>query len=85
MTRKEKIQIEIDECKYRADCPFDYETGFKRGVEWADKHPNKGLVSIDDVCKWLNSHTDKHPDSEYLNMFFSMLSDNFRKDMEGQL
>ena len=40
MTRKEQINLEIEKRKYHADCPFDYEHGFKRGVEWADEHPN---------------------------------------------
>ena len=40
MTRKEQIYFEIDKRKSRADCPFDYEDGFKRGVEWADEHPD---------------------------------------------
>lgn len=38
--RKEQMYKEIEERKYHADCPFDYEDGFKRGVEWADEHPN---------------------------------------------
>ena len=40
MTRNEQINWEIEKRKYHADCPFDYEDGFKRGVEWADAHPN---------------------------------------------
>jgi hypothetical protein len=55
---------------------------FLKGAEWADEHPMKGMVSIDDVCEWLYNHTHKHPDSEYLNMFFNVLIDDFRKTME---
>ena len=29
------------------------------GAEWADAHPNEGLVSIDKVCEYLANHIDK--------------------------
>lgn len=74
MTRNEQIYFEIDKRKHWADCPFDYEDGFKRGVEWADKHPKSGMVNKDEfvsmVRNWLEKHTydDKYwtPDGEDL-------------------
>lgn len=44
MARIEQIYFEIDKRKYHADCPFDYEDGFKRGVKWADTHPNPNTI-----------------------------------------
>ena len=35
------------------------ERAFMAGVEWADAHPDKGLVSIDKVCEYLANHIDK--------------------------
>ena len=60
MTRKEHIYLEIDKRKYHADCPFDYEDGFKRGVEWADKHPKSEMVNkqefVEKAWQWLKTH-----------------------------
>lgn len=69
MTRIEQMYREIDELKYHADSPFDYETGFKHGVKWADEHPNlckeeqvgmnelgmmwQKQALIEKACKWL--------------------------------
>lgn len=35
------------------------ERAFMAGIEWADSHPNEGLVSIDRVCEYLTNHIDK--------------------------
>lgn len=61
MTRKEEINFEIDKHKYHADCPFDYEIGFKRGVEWADEHPKEEAINtrkeyIKKILKILNDY-----------------------------
>lgn len=85
MWRKEKIYFEIDKRKYRAECPFDYEDAFKRGVEWADKHPKYGMVKLDKVIKWLQENTVKNFDNKNLTMLFEStidMIDNFHKAME---
>lgn len=85
MTRKEQIQAEIDKHKYHADCPFDYETGFKRGVEWADKNQKDVMVSLDKVIKWLQGNTVKDFDNKNLTMLFETtldMIDDFRKSMK---
>lgn len=50
MTRKETAK-KVSKLVYgtkmgRATC-------FERGVDWADRHPRKGLVDIDKACAWL--------------------------------
>ena len=60
MTREEEIkQAEI---KYSDDTLFDgcdyigqyaKQEAFIAGAKWADEHPRKDFVSIDDVCKQL--------------------------------
>lgn len=37
---------------------------FKKGIKWADEHPRKGLVDIDEVCNLLSK---KIVDITYLN------------------
>lgn len=34
--------------------------GFLTGVEWADEHPKEGLVSIDNVCAYLEMRIDEY-------------------------
>lgn len=29
---------------------------FLKGAEWADEHPMKGMVSLEDVCEFLDEH-----------------------------
>lgn len=59
MTRREQIYSEIDKRKHHADCPFDYEDGFKRGVKWADKHPKPEMVNkqefIEKAKSWVKN------------------------------
>ena len=88
MTRKEQIYFEIDKRKYHADCPFDYEDGFKRGVEWADKHPKSEMVNKDEfvekVRNWLEKHTydDKYWTSDGEDLFLGNLIDELVKYLE---
>ena len=53
MTREEEIEQQalLDEDAYVEHNYY----AFKRGVEWADENPKEGLVSIDKVCKYLES------------------------------
>ena len=32
---------------------------FVAGADWADKHPKRGMVNIEDVCKWLKENVSK--------------------------
>lgn len=78
MTREEQIekQAQIDECCYISN---NYDA-FKRGVEWADKHPknlNEGIVSLDEICIWLNDNN-----KYYTTCGYEMIKD-LRKAMEG--
>ena len=35
---------------------FNRNKSFEEGAKWADKHPKKGLVSIDKACKWIEEY-----------------------------
>lgn len=37
--------------------------GFRAGAEWADKHPKKGVVSLYEVCSWLQNNIDDYTTS----------------------
>ena len=65
MTREEEIHKiantistnigkDVDE-DYICNDEYDFTIGFECGVKWADEHPKEGLVSIDKVCKYLES------------------------------
>ena len=51
---------------------------FTAGAEWADKHPRKGLVNIDDVCRYIENCT--WPIESVKDKF--IFSDELRKAME---
>ena len=72
------MQLEINKRKHKADCPFDYEDGFKRGVNWADKNPKAGMVSLDRACEYLESVLEH--DLGYYGA--AEFADTFRKAME---
>lgn len=90
MTREEQIYCEIDKSKHHVDSPFDYETGFKYGVAWADKHPKEGLVSVEKACEWLEEKLlcaeGCYPTIEFLPIIeYDSLKEfinDFRKSME---
>lgn len=48
------------------------------GAQWADKHPRKGLVDIDDVCRYIENCT--WPIESVKDKF--IFSDELRKAME---
>ena len=54
------------------------EHGFVQGAKWADAHPPKGMVRVEDVSDWIEQHFD-----EYIGRSEYMASD-FRKAMECQ-
>lgn len=94
MRRSEKMQFKINKRKYKADCPFDYEDGFKRGVEWADKNPKYEMVNkqkfIENACEWLKRNYTNYMIndlSKYVedvcsfDIFDDLLVDDFRKAM----
>lgn len=35
---------------------FNRNKHFEKGAKWADEHPKEGLVSIEQVAKWLDSN-----------------------------
>lgn len=60
MTRKEEIQ----KASYEYCDPFcnPQPTGdlaFRKGAEWADNHPRKGLWDAEEVTKWLENNLEK--------------------------
>ena len=65
MDRKEEIQKASEEFgaeefrvtrdKFLAEHAIKF---FKRGAQWADSHPRKGLVDIDKACEFLKDHLD---------------------------
>lgn len=69
------------------------EKSFKEGVEWADKNPKDGMVSLEDVCDFLNDHLytdtstgDYDYGQEYIRSDFGNASDlifALRKVLEG--
>lgn len=38
-------------------------TAFIDGAEWADKHPKEGMVSLSEVCTWLQNNIDDYATS----------------------
>lgn len=51
---------------------------FISGIEWADKNPRKGLVDIDDVCRYIENCT--WPIESVKDKF--IFSDELRKAMD---
>jgi hypothetical protein len=74
MTRKEQIQ----EAAKEYDLWKAGQQLFIVGAQWADKHPRKGLVDIDDVCRYIENCT--WPIESVKDKF--IFSDELRKAME---
>lgn len=62
---------------------------FIEGAEWADEHPRKGLVDIEDVCKYLdkyliNDSFNREPFINFVNgeCFKETFISHLRKAME---
>lgn len=78
MTTERKKEIEK-----ASDCFGLWEIGaemFRLGAEWADEHPQKGLISLDRACEYLESVftslTGYYSGAEH--------TDDFRKAMERE-
>ena len=59
MTREEQIRKYAEEkCVSYDNIGFDDDVYslVVETIEWADKHPKKGMVNIDKVCEWLRSN-----------------------------
>ena len=81
MTRKE--QIEREALLYEDAYADNNYHAFKRGAKWADEHPKEGLVSIDKVCKYLESLVYQEFGGGPIERTFSDEDiDDFRKAME---
>ena len=53
------------------------------GIEWADEHPKDGLVSIDKVCKYLESLVyQEFPGAPLERLISDEMIENFEKTME---
>lgn len=61
MTREEQIIAKASkdsEIFYKVNDNYGdcFHGGFIDGAKWADEHPKKGLVNIEDVCRFLDEH-----------------------------
>lgn len=73
MTREEEIIIEFEAAsnhRYNDDA----KSLIISAMEWADEHPRKGLVDIDEACEWLRTTN--------IGAFPYKLIVEFRKAME---
>ena len=87
MNRKEEIKIASEDMGL-------WQVGsamFQLGAEWADAHPRKGLVDIEDVCKYLDKYliNDSYNREPFINFvngecFKETFISNFRKTMGGK-
>ena len=80
MTREEEIKQAAEEHAKSSLVGSLYykESSFRQGAEWADEHPRKGLVDIDDVCRYIENCT--WPIESVKDKF--IFSDELRKAME---
>ena len=88
MTREE--QIKQAEVKYSDNTLFDgcdyigqvaKQEAFIAGAKWADKHPKEGLISIDNVEKYLKKHIILYSRTTTLDQQKEWFN-NFRKSIE---
>ena len=56
MTRLEEIWESFQRYKLVTETGNLSEGDYIAGAEWADEHPKKGLVNINNVCKWLKEN-----------------------------
>lgn len=73
MTREEEIQEKANEL-YHTHAPYEAMLAI---AKWADEHPRKGLVDIDDVCRYIENCT--WPIESVKDKF--IFSDELRKAM----
>lgn len=59
-------------------------SAFKKGVDWSDNHPRKGLVDINKACEWLKGNlADRIYNRDcYFDTFAELFIEDFRKAME---
>ena len=86
MTREEEKELASEEYikSTLVGSPYIKKASFKRGVEWGDEHPRKGLVDIDKVYKWLEENLHMYNTSECKGDRIAFVED-FKKAMEEQL
>jgi hypothetical protein len=98
MKRKEQIQNAAADHRDCVCCDFydpiadARQESFIEGAEWSDEHPKEGMVSLEDVCKFLDEHLytgtstgDYDYGQEYIYSDFDNASDlifALRKAME---
>ena len=89
MKREEEVEIQArligNRTWAKATAPFygyvsitDCQECAKEAIMWADEHPRKGLVDIDEVCKYIENCT--WPIESVKDKF--IFSDELRKAME---
>jgi len=63
----------------------DQQWGFQMGAMWADEHPRKELVDIDEACEWLENNLAKETAVLYsgiVSIKFNNVIDKLCKAME---
>ena len=55
MDREEQIKQAAEQYAWVGNL-YDLQSAFTVGAKWADENPKKGLVSIDDVCRWIEEN-----------------------------
>ena len=55
---------------------------FEEGAKWADEHPKEGMVSLDKVCKWLQTNTHFFVSDITGDINENRLIQEFKKAME---
>ena len=83
MTREEQLNEYLKE----RNIPVDSleANSIKEGIEWADEHPKKGLISLEDAISLLEEHLDKFKTEDGRPMTFCNKKDfieGFKKAME---
>ena len=86
MTREEIEQLDGTEpnCFETDREEWWYNIGLKEGLETADQHPRKGLVDIEDVCKFIKRNLEQYcAISEYSKFLcIDLFIKDLRKAME---
>lgn len=86
MTREEEIAKAAMEYENSTDDFKDNEIRdfFKRGAEWADAHPQKGLISIEKAYEWWKDEFSYPSMSQIEIIWLEDKIDSFKKAMEEQ-
>ena len=79
MSREEEITRQAKEhARYAVDGDRS-EISFQLGAVWADKHPNKNLVNINEVVSWMKVNI---PNYYGYGMIFPEIINDFKKAMK---